>query len=248
MDVFRLSYSKIRAFTLCRKQYWFRYLSGEPEPPAVVSAAGVVGTGVHRAMKALCETDDDQSAALELETYLRMPAHEIAGPGTDAYTEAFELLRAGCDAHRSLMEHSQDRYAELSAMVLWRKGGISLQARIDRADRVDDGRWVIVDWKTGGFDDGERTDQQLDLGHLALRTQRRLGKEATVQAIGWNLRTGNRRVRELTRDDAAGMLDALSRMARRMREVREFPAMPNPLCAYCEWLPRCPEGQETAGA
>ncbi|GAB4335396.1 MAG: hypothetical protein Kow0010_22870 [Dehalococcoidia bacterium] len=247
MDPFRLSHSKIQAFFLCRKQYWFRYLSREPRPPAVPSAPGIVGTAVHRAMKALCETDDSAAAARELDTYLRMPAHEVAGPGTEPYNEAFDLLLAGCDAHQTLMEHSQDRYAELSATVLWRHGGVSLRARIDRADRIDDGRWVIVDWKTGSFDDDDTTDQQLDIGHLALRTQRRLARHETVRAIAWNLRTGHQRIRELTRDDAAGMLDSLSALARRMQEVTEFPAMPNPLCRYCEWLPGCPEGQDAVG-
>lgn len=248
MDPFSLSYSKIQAFYQCRKKYWFRYLSRKPRPPDVLSTPGIVGTAVHRAMKTLCETDESEAAARELDTYLRMPVHEVAGPGTEPYSEAFDLLLAGCDAHRKLMEQSQDRYAEVSATVLWRQGGVSIQARIDRADRIDDGRWVIVDWKTGGFDDDEKTDQQLDIGHLALRTQRQLARHETVRAIAWNLRTGHQRVRELTRDDAAGLLDTLSALARRMQDVTDFPAMPNALCAYCEWRPECPEGQGVARA
>ena len=59
---FRLSYSKIACYQQCRKQYWFKYVSGEEWPPQVDSPASLIGTGVHRAMRVLSESDDVEAA------------------------------------------------------------------------------------------------------------------------------------------------------------------------------------------
>src|SRR3712207_1648983 len=95
--VFRLFHSKVASFDRCRKQYWFRYLSGLPRPPSEANAPGVIGTGVHRAMKALCDTGRPADGANVLGAYLRMPEHACAAPGTAAYGEAFDLYRRGCE-------------------------------------------------------------------------------------------------------------------------------------------------------
>ena len=43
-DFFRLSYSKISCYQRCRKQYWFKYVSGQQWPPQVDSPASLIGT------------------------------------------------------------------------------------------------------------------------------------------------------------------------------------------------------------
>jgi hypothetical protein len=236
---FRISYSKVASFDRCRKQFWFTYVSGLPRPENPMNAAGITGTGIHRAMKVLCDTGEPIDAANALDTYLRMPDHAVAGPGTDTYTTAFGLLERGIEAHTSLA--SEDRWAEMSTAFPYRDTYIS--ARLDRADRFSDGRWQLVDWKTGRTDMDDQTDLQLDIGHLALRTTRRLPREANVTAVAWNLRSGRKRVRALRRDDAAATARLLAGIARRMQGLTEYVATPSPACGFCEWRPQCPEAE-----
>jgi len=151
-------------------------------------------------MRRLCETDHPEDAEHELDAYLRMPKHHEAAPGTEYHRLAFEILANGIAAHESIV--SEDRYAELSTWVPSRSRGITIRAMIDRADRLDPDHWLIIDWKTGRYDLDEIVDAQLDIGHLALRTSRMLPAGTRVTAIGWNLRSGHQRVRELNRDDA----------------------------------------------
>jgi putative RecB family exonuclease len=236
---FRIFHSKVVSFDRCRKQYWYRYLSGfdQPHPPA--TPEGIIGSGVHRAMKTLCDTGEPEDGARELDVYLRMPSHAIAGPGTEAHTTAFQLFARGCEVHASIA--SDDRWAELDTWLRPGGGDVTISARIDRADRLVDGAWQIIDWKTGRIDMPDPTDAQLDIGHLAVRTMRQLPREAPVTAIAWNLRTGQRRVRALTRDDAAATVHRLERVAARMQSTSDFTATPSTACRFCEWRDRCPD-------
>lgn len=234
---FWVSYSKIASFDRCRKQYWFRYLSGLPKPDDPMTPAGIVGTGVHRAMKALSDTGEPVDGARALETYLRMPAHEVAGPGTEAYVTAFGLFERGCEAHAGIV--SEDRWAELSTYIHHRD--VAISTKVDRADLLAGGRWQIIDWKTGRSDWDDATDQQLDIGHLTLRTVLQLPREAGVTAIAWNLRTGKLRTRALERRDAAATVNLLAGIARRMQTTTDFRATANSGCHFCEWRGQCPD-------
>ncbi|MGI8925655.1 MAG: PD-(D/E)XK nuclease family protein [Tepidiformaceae bacterium] len=242
--LFRIFHTKVTTFDRCRKRYWFRYVSGLPWPEQIPSDGGIIGTGVHRAMKRLCDTGHAADGSQELDAYLRMPAHESVGPGTDRNKLAFELFERGSAAHASIA--ADESTAEVRAVLPRWHCGVQIEASIDRADRLAPDRWQVIDWKTGLMDNDVETDAQLDIGHVALRTVRALPAAATVRAIAWNLRTGRQRVRELLRDDAANTVGYLERLAVKIRETTEFPATPSGLCSYCEWRPQCPEAAPLA--
>lgn len=242
-DLFLISHSKIRAFDACRKQYWFRYVSGLPWP-SPPSPAGIVGTGVHRAMKILSDTGTAEAGAKELDTYLRMPAHESAGPGTEHYRLAFDCYARGCQAHDSIA--GEDRWVELDTWAPWRARNVSLQARIDRVDRLAPDHYQVIDWKTGRYDFDDVVDLQLDIGQIAARVSLRLAEHVRVTAVGWNLRTGDRRVRELRRPDARATMERVAGIAERMRSTTDFEATPGAGCRFCDWLPQCPEAAAAA--
>jgi len=243
--LFAITHSMVQSFERCRKQYWFGYLSGLERPEDVVSPPGLVGNGVHRALKTVCLTGDPEDGERELDAYLRMPAHECAGPGTEHYTRAMDLLRRGAEAHASIQ--SADRWAELDTWVPVHSRGVTLRARIDRADRLRNGEWQVIDWKTG-HDIDEVTDAQLDLGHVAVRTTFQLPSETFVSAIGWNLRSGQVRVRRLRSTDAKATVKRYIGIANRIRTTTEFAATPNRACGFCAWRPLCPAADAPAAS
>lgn len=244
--LFQLTQTKIQAFFQCRKQYWFRYVSGQEWPEKLRFPGNVVGTGVHEALRVLCETGDAEDARHHLDVYLRMPIHAMAGPGTSAYDEAFVMLDRGIEAHHSI--ESVARWAERDSWIPSRRLGISVRGKADRIDRLRGGGWQVIDWKTGrGFLDVS-VDLQLDIGQLILRTVMKIPRDEVVSVIGWNLRSGERRERVLTREDAAATMRYLAGLAKTMQETTEFEANPNPLCGFCEWRERCPEAREVEAA
>ncbi len=238
-ELFQVTHTKVLAFDQCRKKYWFSYVSGLPRPATPVSVAGVLGNGIHRALKVVCDTNETARGAEELDTYLRMPIHEAMAPGTEHYSTAFQLFEAGCAAHLSI--ESEDRWAEVDTWAPWPSQGVSLRARIDRADRLSPGNYQVIDWKTGVWDFPETVDAQLDIGHVALRVSHRLREGDTVRAVSWNLRSGERRERTLLRRDAEATMAKMVALARRMQAETEFEPHPGPACTFCDWRPQCPE-------
>lgn len=241
-----MTHTKISTFEQCRKHYWFSYLSREPWPPETDSVATMTGKAVHRSMQVLCDTGDEGDARSHLDAFLKMPSHARIAPGTPEHETVVELFERGCEAHRSIV--SEDRWAELDTWVPSHARGIAVRAIVDRVDRMSPLEWQLIDWKTGRTDKPESVDRQLDIAHLVVRTARQLPREAKITAIGWNLRTGERRVRLLDRTDAANMVHYLESLARRIQDETHFEATPGPSCSYCAWRPRCPEGRaiETA--
>lgn len=238
-ELFKVTHTKVEAFRRCRKQYWFGYVSGLVWPEPGDPPAAIVGNGVHRAMQKLCDTGEPRDGWAELDAYLRMPKHAVAGPGTEGWALAFACYERGIEAHRAIV--SEARWAELESWAPSKRLGITVRAKADRVDRLGQDRWQVVDWKTGRFDLDDVVDRQLDLVHLIVRTVRQLPRTATVRAVGWNLRTGEQRVRELTRDDAKATMEYLGRMAQMMQAETEFLATPGVHCAFCHWRDRCEE-------
>jgi len=243
-SLFRITPAKLRSFHTCMKQYWFRYLSGQSwperddnEPPLVI------GKAVHRAMHILTQSQNEDVARQQLDIYLRMPKHSCAAPGTESYDEARELFEKGIQAHRSL--DAEESWAERETLAPWPSRGVEVSARVDRVDRKTSSHYVVIDWKTGNYEDEDQTDIQLDIGHVAARRTLRLGREVHVTAIGWNLRKDEQRVRELVRADAQATMELMAANADRMERTSEFPATPGPACKFCDWRSQCPESDVT---
>src|SRR5690606_23369978 len=93
---------KVQSFLRCRKQYWFNYVSGYQYPDEEETPPIIIGNAVHRGMQELCESGDVEVTRQRVDTYLRMPKHEAAGPGTEFYDTAMEILERGIAAHESI--------------------------------------------------------------------------------------------------------------------------------------------------
>jgi CRISPR/Cas system-associated exonuclease Cas4 (RecB family) len=240
--LFEISFAKLSVFNQCRKRYWFRYVAYNRRDPDVMHPNALVGKAVHRGLKNLCLTGQPEDGWSVIDSYLRMPGHECASPGTAAYDDALTFFAKGYEAHESVV--SENRWAELPTGYRWRGGGIEVQSWIDRVDRISADEVLIIDWKTGRVDIDDATDTQLDIAHAMIRAAWRLPANVRATAIGWNLRTGEQRARKLTRDHAAGTMRFLSGVAKRMQETTEFEATPSPLCRFCDFRLQCPDAYE----
>ena len=122
------------------------------------------------------------------------------------------------------------------------KEGILVTGRVDRID-LDDGEYVIVDYKTGRFGaHDEMIDESLPLSLYAIAVSAVLGRDVSRIAVE-HLPTGRRS--ETRRDVAriAGDWKELVDLADEMRAGTEFPPRPSSLCPWCDYLTVCPEGR-----
>ena len=171
-----------------------------------------------------------------------MPTHEVAGPGTAAFERAFELYAAGCEAHHSIA--SEDRLSELNTWVPAREQGVIIRTTIDRADRMPDGSWLVIDWKTGVYDHPEDTDRQLDFGtsrfvRSAPAPGGRAGPGDRMESRGrdgGDSAFSRGRTLRRTRDYAA-------RMGQRIQATTDFTATPSRACSFCAWRNVCDDAE-----
>jgi len=146
--LFPISNAKVQCFNRCRKQFWFKYVSGLPWPDSPMNEAGVIGTGVHRAMSVLTETDDVDIGISELDAYLRMPVHELAGPEPTTYRDL--IRKTG-----RLLGND----VSVGAVPVWTaKLGAALVSRIRRGGMTP----TVIDVITA--DETVRKNADIDLG------------------------------------------------------------------------------------
>ncbi len=236
-QLFQTTHSKIQRFLRCHRQYWFAHVSGEPWPEEEESGAIIVGNAVHRGMQELAESGDSEVARKRVDAYLRMPKHAPVAPGTGHYDTVWECLERGIAAHASI--DAAETWGELSTWAPWPSRGITVFARADRIDRLRDGVFQVIDWKTGRYEDPAAIDDQLDLAHVALRVAFHLPPDAEVTAINWNLRTGTRRERHLLGIHARATMGRALGLVRRFQSETEFRPSPGPHCTWCRWRLRC---------
>ena len=242
-ELFRVSARKLRTFLTCRKQYLLRYVQREEGDPAPPSPDLVVGTAVHAALACLTETNDVDLARRTLGRSLRLTAPEDTAPGNDTYERALRLFEAGVAAHREL--DGIDARAEVESHAPWPSRGVTLYGRLDRFERTRDGGYRVVDWKTSRQGITEADDLQLGIAAVIARTCFRVPRDEPVEAIVWNLHTGQKAVYELLRSDAEDTLTYVAAIAEEMRRAAEFPATPGPFCRWCEFRRACPEAEAT---
>jgi len=127
---------------------------------------------------------------------------------------------------------------------------VILGGKVDRIDRLDDGRLHVIDYKTGKpprqKDQDEIAEKDLQLAAYALVVARKFrGKVARCSYLYLNdeLEVGYEPDEALLDRKQAELTEICTRIAKAW-ETEEFPATPNPLCGWCDFIEICPQGQE----
>lgn len=241
--VFTLSPSKAETFASCRRKYDFKYRQRLPDPQDYERhPAALIGTAVHRAMHTLGDTGRRDRMEETYASYLSTPEHEVAGPLTQYYAKGLDLLANGYEAHQELLAAAPTHHYEHSADA--QSGPFRFWTKMDRVAIDATGGVTVVDWKTGGAGFwGPSDDLQAMALHVTARASFNVHADTYVRVLLWNLRSGDRDERVETREHAIAAVRNLRAEARRMMQTKEFGPSPGPLCRWCPFLDRCPEGQ-----
>lgn len=176
-----LSPSRVTAFTDCALAYRFANLDKLPEPP---SPHATKGTLVHAALERLFahepadRTPEHASACLAAAAAAMADDPELAGLGLDDdglaafVADADRLLGRYFELEDPRQVHAVGLELRLEAEI----GGVTLRGIIDRLDRLPDGSFRVVDYKSGRAP-SERYEKAKLLGvdAYALLIERMLG-------------------------------------------------------------------------
>jgi len=112
--------------------------------------------------------------------------------------------------------------------------------RIDRVDRLPNGGYELIDYKTGKNTDigKEEEDLQLTIYYLALQSRYRI---KPTRFTYYFLEDNKRLTTSRTESQVEQGLISIKDLVRKIRTAREFLPTPNPFCSFCDFAEMCPK-------
>ncbi len=257
-----ISPSRIATFTDCPRMFQYQAIERLEQPPTVWT---LKGTLVHAALESLFWRDPAERtleaalAALDEATTLDeiVEGYDVLGLDDGARAEfsadAATLVRNYFDLEDPRVVDAVGVELRVATSLAGASDGAPLELRgiIDRLDREDDGRLVVVDYKTGrapgpGFERAKMAGVET----YALLCERVLGVRPTTVRLLY--------LREPVIVERAIGSPEVSRQERRTVAVWNaitkahakggFQPSPGPLCRFCAYSDRCEAAQLPAVA
>ncbi|MHB1988105.1 MAG: RecB family exonuclease [Acidimicrobiales bacterium] len=245
-----LTPSKISAFTSCPLAFRFSVLEHLPEPP---SLPAVRGTLVHRALQLFfTDTEPAERDRARAEVSLEAAFAELSAPdgelavlalGTQAREELFRQASTLVDRYFELEDPRTVRPAGLELDLRVEVDGLVLRGIIDRLDVLADGRFAIVDYKTGRAPRAEQVKSRLSGVQLyAFLCEEILGQRPAAVRLFY-LRDRVVVSAEPTDMSMRGVRQragAVWKAIERACQDSDFRPSPSSLCSWCAFQRYCP--------
>jgi len=244
-----LTPSKLGRFVSCPLSFRYSYIDHLPEPSTTYQ---VRGTLVHRALQRLyseasgCERTPERARDALDEAWDDLgESEEMVGLCLDEpqrqalLAESHRLLGRYFDIENPSSVSPVGIELDLRAQL----GGLEIRGIIDRLDRLEDGTFVLVDYKTGRSPRADHARGRLGgVQFYALLCESVLGirpHEVRLMYLGDQVVI----VEEPTDQSMRGIRQratAVWSAIERACESGDFRPNPSPLCRFCAFRPSCP--------
>ncbi len=256
----RLSYSKIGTYNQCPLKYRYQYIERRPTKP---SPHLDFGSTIHNTLRDYHSAFDPRKAELEdlMAAYQRnwiATAYKDNEEEERYREQGRHILEAYYEQAKA--DPNQVLYLEESFRV--KIGDYELVGKIDRIDRLPDGGWEIIDYKTSRTvkDESElesplhptevQETLQLDIYYIACQENwRREPKRLSIYYLAAQ-ENGRHRPRKVSVSRSAGEAQRIKALKRAIHNIaqgiqrKDFFPNPGPLCGWCDYKELCPEFKE----
>lgn len=244
--VLDLSYSQLNTYEACPRQYMFgSVLNLRGRQSRYALAGSVIHEVLEEFLKSFKHTreaklDDllglfeDHFARADFETELERRQH---------YDDGIAMMRRFFDEDSV---RSTDP-VELEKWFEFKLGDIKVRGKIDRIDRHPDGRFEVIDYKTGRVKSKRayaQDDLQLPVYTLAMREGLKMDmKCATIYSLKDGKRVTLNYGKDLTESAIEGARQRILKIAGDVRAGRFDPDPDEWKCSWCEFRMLCPASQ-----
>ncbi|HEB01553.1 MAG TPA: PD-(D/E)XK nuclease family protein [Candidatus Portnoybacteria bacterium] len=247
----RISYSGLNAFQTCPAKYKFQFIERIRVPKSKIL---VFGSLIHETLKFMHEPQMVPSTEEQVLEYF----NKIWDPTITIYEDSTEEAAAFEQGVKILKNYYAKNYpAKFNIVDLETRFETPILENpdsemhlitgiIDRIDKLDDGRFEIIDYKTSRKMPPQKTvdnDLQLSIYHLGLvsRWPSLQKKEvSTIKLSLYYLKHGEKlstsRTSQQLEETKQRILDLIEKITRE----EKFNPRPNPLCPWCQYQPYCP--------
>jgi len=244
-----LTPSKVGKFVSCPLAFRYSYIERIPEPTTTYQLRGTI---IHRVLQALFGLSDASTRTYETAMSLFDSAW-IAATASGELGD-LELSEAAMRSFRIESSNLIAKYFALEDPTTVTPVGLELDLRvnvdgieyrgiIDRLDRMNDGRFAIVDYKTGRSPRADRSrSRMLGVNFYAFLCERLLGvrpSEVRLMYLGDQVVV----VESPTDQSLRGLhlrASAVWGAIERACDSGDFRPSPSPLCKSCSYQDMCP--------
>ncbi|MBI2639600.1 MAG: PD-(D/E)XK nuclease family protein [Candidatus Sungbacteria bacterium] len=247
----RTSYSALDTYRQCPQKYKFQEIDRIRAPK---SKEAIFGTLVHDALKFMFSRDPLYPTLGQVAAYFRENFDAKSMNWQDAEREAYRESALG------MLKNFYAKNApwNFSVVDLESKFEVliedpissethTLAGKIDRIDKLEDGTFEIIDYKTAKkLPSQEKVDAdfQLSLYHLGLQKKWPQLEPSHIKLSLYFLKHGEKLSTARTQEEIEltrqGVLDAIREIAKKLGAAERFEPNPSPLCDWCAFKPICP--------
>jgi putative RecB family exonuclease len=244
-----LSPSSAGTYDQCARRWRFRYVDRLPDPPG---ADALVGTFAHRVLELLFQDAPvvrtvDRARDLARQVWPEIQADpDFQALGLDEPT-ARAFRWQGWRAIEGLWPLEDPTTVMVDATeqhVATTIGDVPFRGIVDRLDRGPDGRLEITDYKSGRAPTprfaGDRLGQVVLYAAAVEAITAERPRRARLLYLGQKIVDTD--ITDAVLDPVIGALHDTWGALERDCESGEFEASPGPLCGWCPYADRCPEG------
>jgi DNA helicase II / ATP-dependent DNA helicase PcrA len=244
-----LSYSQMDGFSVCPRQYRYRYILNLPSPP---SAAQNLGTAVHESLKDFYQKTKNSLLKGEKEEILKLLGENWQSVGFDNKKHEEETRKKAEEILVWFYENCFDKGELGKVLVLEQPFSLRISpslkvgGKIDRIDELVGGEIEIIDYKTGGKVPSQKEvdeNEQLTVYALAAGEIGSLRWRGPIEKIKLSLWFLDGQVKVSTRRKVVDIEKMRERIIKTAEEISksDFPAKagrPFP-CDFCPYRLIC---------
>ncbi len=142
-DPHELNFSKIKTYRECPLAYKLKYIDGKKEGLTPSSSLGV---SLHRTLEAYHSQSNDPSELLSYYDDCWMGAgYKNAGEQMEWYLKGRKML----ETYQAREYERKTTVDSTEREFIFQEGEWTLRGKIDRIDKLPDGSWEVIDYKTG---------------------------------------------------------------------------------------------------
>ncbi|MHB2025643.1 MAG: RecB family exonuclease [Elusimicrobiota bacterium] len=241
-----LSHSSLTLYSECPQKYKFKYIDKIPEKPKSYFS---FGSSVHTALEYFYDVKIPEPPALERVLAFYKENWISAGYKDKAQEEDYfhkgeQIITLFCE------KHSADFHVPLFVEYQFdlEVDGVPVTGKIDRVDKLPDGRLSVVDYKTGKAlaENRVMTDEQLTMYQLAC--EKLLGAEVCRLSFYHLPSLTEQLAQRRGPEEIHGLEKKIVSIAKAVSQRSFTPSPAEKKCFWCDYKPICPVFRSQAAA
>jgi DNA helicase-2/ATP-dependent DNA helicase PcrA len=235
-DGLMLSASDIETYRLCPLKYKFARVFRIPQEPTINQRFGIV---LHQVLERF-----HASRGGSLETLMQLFEASWRRNGFGDSNDDMQFRRKAVAALRRYWEEEADvTPAWIERSFSFKIGRHLLRGRVDRVDRLPDGSYELVDYKTGRAKTPEQLSQDVQLSIYQMGAREAWGVETSAQSY-WYVLDGEKVPVRHSEEELARVRATVAEIGDGIMR-HEFEPKPSPdLCPFCDYRIVCPAAEK----